>query len=67
MVAFDYTTQEWKQGREGTELRLKQLLEEQEIVIGPEGADYCKLIGKDHTTLRATNAAAIRQCRADLA
>jgi hypothetical protein len=46
MTAYDYENQKWVEGRAGTQIRLKQLTEEMELLSGPRGEEYFRFTAK---------------------
>lgn len=68
MNTFDYDTQVWVDGIVGTQVRLAQLREELELLIGPRGEEYLKFCaGKSyqgHSLLQAIQSCAsfIAEC-----
>lgn len=53
MIAYDYDRQKWVEGDEARALRRRQLIEERELIAGPEGENYLRATGRQETPHQA--------------
>ncbi|MHC4622208.1 MAG: hypothetical protein ACYTEQ_31115 [Planctomycetota bacterium] len=64
LVEYDYDAQEWATGKRALDLRHKHLLQEQELISGPDGKSYLLSVGACETVTEALTQ--IRACLRDL-
>lgn len=60
MLAYDYDSQRWTDGPEGTDLQIRQIADELELIESPRGAEYLRMIGSRHTPAEAAELARVR-------